>query len=469
MSRKMTKSILSRDEITLFKHSEELKNTDLYGNLYDILYKINKMKAISIDELIDLGLDDKGIIILTQNKKRLSDNIKREWYVRNNSAEDPNKRVRCGLCNAPNRYLFYIINRFNSTQLNVGSTCMTKFPEIEGYASHKHQLAQIQKTQRETERWQIFNDKFPNIEDTIQSTDTYFNNLPILLPYDIYYPFRDKVIQLRKMYNDYIKHGTKDMDGLFGSIERLLNGCKVLKSKAEKFIKNNINDKFVCKRSEIEWILNNKDIDFLYEISKNNGRYTPESIGEVYSINFIIVNFSIFCDCLLSKHIKIIMPENEHSSLNFINQNRNQILYNVNIKKFMKQIGSKCYFDTNFKFDEDELYQVSKIVVSNKNLERVIYSVEEKLERMRYVLLDAEDTQDLYLYNKNNKDIKKFSYSAFLQLYDLKIIRKHKDNSTFIGYMITYKKWISYEEQKQIGVDEKINRLYYHQCIEPYQ
>ena len=122
MSRKMTKSILSRDEITLFKHSEELKNTDLYGNLYDILYKINKMKAISIDELIDLGLDDKGIIILTQNKKRLSDNIKREWYVRNNSAEDPNKRVRCGLCNAPNRYLFYIINRFNSTQINVGST-----------------------------------------------------------------------------------------------------------------------------------------------------------------------------------------------------------------------------------------------------------------------------------------------------------------------------------------------------------
>lgn len=61
MSRKMTKSILSRDEITLFKHSEELKNTDLYGNLYDILFKINKIKAISIDELIDLGLMIRGL------------------------------------------------------------------------------------------------------------------------------------------------------------------------------------------------------------------------------------------------------------------------------------------------------------------------------------------------------------------------------------------------------------------------
>lgn len=62
MSRKITKSVLSRDEITLFKHSEELKNTELYGNLYDILFKINKIKAISIEELIDLGLDEKGII-----------------------------------------------------------------------------------------------------------------------------------------------------------------------------------------------------------------------------------------------------------------------------------------------------------------------------------------------------------------------------------------------------------------------
>lgn len=106
----------------------------------------------------------------------------------------------------------------------------------------------------------------------------------------------------------------------------------------------------------------------------------------------------------------------------------------------MKQIGSKCYFDINYKFDENELYQVSKIVVSNKNLELVICSVEEKLERMWYVLFEAKDTQDLYMYNKNNKDIKKFSYTDFLQLYELKIIRKHKDNSTFIGYMITYKK-----------------------------
>ncbi len=36
MSRKMTKSDLSRADISLLINSEEAKNTQLYGNLYDI-------------------------------------------------------------------------------------------------------------------------------------------------------------------------------------------------------------------------------------------------------------------------------------------------------------------------------------------------------------------------------------------------------------------------------------------------
>lgn len=468
MSRKITRSILSRDEITLFKNSEELKNTNLYGNLYGVLHKISNLKAIAIEELIELGLDDTGTKALTKNKGRLLDNIKREWYVRNNSAEDPNKRVRCGLCNALNRYLFYIINRFNNTQLNVGSTCMTKFPEIEGYADHKQQLAKIQKTQRETERWQIFNNRFPDAELTIQSLDNYFNNIPILLPYDIYYPLKNTIIQLRKIYNDYIKQGTSDMDNLFLLFQQKLDISHLLQVKSDKFIVENINNKFSCNRSEIIWMIKNKKEDLLCKISKNMGKYSPETIGEISSMQFIITNFNIFM-VLLPNNIKLLRPENENSHLNFINQNRNNVLYVINVKKFMKQIGSKCFFESDYQIKEDELYKVSKIMISKNNLELVIYSIGEKLERQGFVLLDDFNTQTLFLYKKGSKDIKEITYSNFLQLYDSKIIRQHKDNSTFIGHLITYKKWISLEEQERKGMDQKINDLFYHQCIEPYQ
>ena len=69
MSRKMTKSILSRDEITLFKHSEELKNTELYGNLYSVLTNISNLKSITINELIELGLNDIGVKYLLKIKR----------------------------------------------------------------------------------------------------------------------------------------------------------------------------------------------------------------------------------------------------------------------------------------------------------------------------------------------------------------------------------------------------------------
>lgn len=48
MSRNLTKSILSRDEISLLLNSEETKNKSLYGNLFDVLNAIKNMKAVTI-------------------------------------------------------------------------------------------------------------------------------------------------------------------------------------------------------------------------------------------------------------------------------------------------------------------------------------------------------------------------------------------------------------------------------------
>ena len=126
MSEQTKKAILSRDEISLLLHSEEAKNNELYGNLFSVLTKLDVLKAVRLEQLFEL--DEKAKAALTYNKKSLIDNVKQEWYTESVSAEDPNKSIRCGLCNTPNRYLFYIRNRLNNNRLNVGSSCMTKFP-----------------------------------------------------------------------------------------------------------------------------------------------------------------------------------------------------------------------------------------------------------------------------------------------------------------------------------------------------
>ena len=72
MSRNLTKSILSRDEISLLLNSEETKNKSLYGNLFDVLNAIKNMKAVAISDLQNLDIDKTAIAALTYNKKSLT-------------------------------------------------------------------------------------------------------------------------------------------------------------------------------------------------------------------------------------------------------------------------------------------------------------------------------------------------------------------------------------------------------------
>lgn len=472
MSRKTTKSILSRDEISLLRNSEEIKNTDLYGNLFNTLSQIVELEAVTLNELIEYGLDNKGVTILTHTKGKLINDITHEWYVESKSAEDPDKKIRCGLCNTPNRYLFYIRNRLSNVQLNIGSSCMRKFSEIDGYANHKYELGQIQRNQRERARWLQFHDKFPVAESIIDSANFYFDNLPILLPYKIYFPLEESVHLLHIIHVQYVKYGKtpnniqKDPFELF---EETINKYNRLKVKADDFIKNNLNKHFICKRPEIDWMKQNKKDNLLKKISLNNGFYTIDSLGEIASVRFINQNFNVFSNKMPINSICLIRPKDEHSSLHFTIKQGNEYLYSISIKRFMKQIGAKCIFDNAYVIDEQELFKISKIVMSNKALEYIAESLKTDLDKIRYALLIDDYSENVYLYHKFRKDIKEFTYADFFRIYDLNKIRKHKNNKDFIGFLITYKKWIPVEEQERIGIDEKIRNLYYQQYIEPYK
>ena len=89
----MGKTVLTLDEINLLKNSEELKDTNLYGNLYDCILKLQNPKATSLESIPNL--DDLGRAALTINKKTLIDNVIKEWYAEKVSEEDPNKKVHC--------------------------------------------------------------------------------------------------------------------------------------------------------------------------------------------------------------------------------------------------------------------------------------------------------------------------------------------------------------------------------------
>lgn len=472
MSKKLSKSILSRDEISLLLNSEEPKNELLYGNLFFVLNNIQGLKAVSLEQLDKLNLNTHANAALTYNKKSLMSNVNAEWYVESESAEDENKQARCGLCNTPNKYLFYIRNRINNKRLNVGSSCMKKFPSIEGYSHYKNEMNKTIRTQQSIARRTKFHEHFPNVQEILDSTSFYFDNLPILLPNTLYFPLRENVRTLRIIYRDYVNSGKKPFDSIKDSFElfsEYLSQFHQLKSNADNVVRKNVGRYLICKRDELDWLIDNKKFDLITKMTLNNGFYTPEVAQRMTYYKFLQRFFKRFCNANKYPHIHFTNINNEGDQFKLSIENHGCVfLYIINIKKFMMNIGYKCIFEDNYSFECSELFQYASIAISQHNMQNIFDIIEDKLVKFGYYILVDDTTHDIYIYKKSDKSIKEFTLQKFINFYSLYAIQKSIEIYRFIS-LLTTKNWISFKEQEKNGVEGKIQNLYYHKFIEPYQ
>ena len=465
MSRKITKSILSIDEVNLLLNSDEPKNTELYGNLYEVLSKIDNRKAITIEELSELDQTAKGA--LSYNKKNLMDTVVKEWYAERSSAEDPNKKVRCGLCNTPNRYLFYIKNRKNGVTLNVGSHCITKFPGIEGYLEQKKQLAEIQRNQKRVARRNEFYIRFEDPESTISESENYFSSLPILLPYNIYSELEDTIRRMRLIYNKYVDDDKKAFESkydVFELFDLVVSQFGKLKVKAENFVKENENDPISCRRREIDWLISQNKSYLIKFISENNGKYTEVSLKQICSYDFVYEYFGLFKKRNKSNNYRIDKLEKAELIFSFNKFGYNPpLIYSVPFSDFMSNIGAKCILNNEFLYGSNDIHGIAKLRDSNGNLVSIINYIDNMINKMNCVFLIDNITNSLILYRKGDRSIRYFNKYKFLLYYNKYVLASDLNIQNALLNLIKGNKntsWIDIEKQEKQGINDKINRLY---------
>lgn len=468
MSRNVTKSILSRDEISLLIHSEEPKKQNLYGNLYNVLKSVKHLKAITIGQLDCLNLDNRAKAALSYNKKSLMDIVNSEWYVEAESAEDEDKKARCGLCNTPNKYLFFIRNRINNEKLNVGSSCMKKFQNIEGYSDYKNHLNKKIKNRKIIERRNIFYQHCPNAQDILDSSEFYFDHTPIAIPYDLFYNLKNVIKELYLTYRDYVIYSKGYDSNPFERFNNLTDQFYKLKEESDAFILRYKNHPYICKRNEIDWLMKNHKKAILDQILSNDGIYDQDTAGKILLPSFIHTHLSKFINKNEAKDITITKINSNDNRMTFVTFYKGfPISYLINTKLFMKKIGGRCIVNKSYTYSKKDILSVSYIVNSISNIQNTINAISDDLNKFGYIFLIAEDTEKIYLYKKQDKSIKEFSFEYFIESFGQKVINNNIDIYKFISSMIA-KQSVSYKEQERMGLDGKINKLYYQQYIAPY-
>lgn len=470
----LSKSVLTLDDINLLKNSEEPKNTELYGNLYQVLCSLTNSKAVTIEQLS--LLDDKGKAALTYNKKNLIDAVIKEWYAERVSEEDSSKKIRCGLCNTPNKYLYYIRNRNNNIVLNVGSSCITKFPGIEGFVKQKQQLKQIQKEHEIIKRRTEFYNDFPDVEKFIAEADKYFSNFPFLLPYHLYVDLQDNIKQMRLIYSKYINEGKCDYKNQLTPIELFKQKAEKyeeLKLKAEVYKVQYKDKSLVCKRKEIDWMLIQGKNELLKQIAENSGIYTLETLQQINSIDFVEKHLDTFFSKNKSMLLKIEKIDDNNLIIFSFTKSGYQkpILFAVKISEFMYNVGAKCLINKDYTYGNSEIRHIARIINSIDNLYTIIDYIYDFLIKFNCVFLFDDTTNKLILYRKLDRAIRSFSYNDFINNYNKYVFLTDNDIKQYLFLVVKGKnttKWITADEQIKQGINEKITKLFKEQYPEEY-
>lgn len=411
---------ITADEISLFKHSEELKNTELYGNLYEVLSKIEKPKTMAINKLPNLS--KLAIAALTYNKQTVKDTIVKEWYAESKTDEDPTKKIRCQLCNTPNRYLYYIRNRYNNTVLHVGSSCINKFPGIENFVEVKNQQKQKQRNQKIVARRNQFYQKFGNVEKYISDAQKYFDTFPILMPYELYTKLEDTINRMRGIYNTYVDYNKSFIQSDKTPIELFqlaIEQFQKLFAQAEEFKKAKMISKTTCLRNDIDWLLSENKTETLRFIAQNNGEYSLNTLRDVYSDQIIKKFVNDFINCNHSDLLEIYRWDYDNKQviwkttelLNF----HPPILFQTSYKNFMKNVGARCVFLNEFTYNTSDIIEISSIDLNKSSIESLSYYMSSLVYNSGYAFIFDINNNKIFLYRFIDRAIKTYKCSSLMK------------------------------------------------------
>lgn len=387
----MAKLLIRRDEMILLKNSEAGKNFDLYGNLFATLQTYD---VLSEDEFYkNQTLDDKARAVILNNKKILFDEIKNEW-IGIGCNDEATGEIRCQLCRTKNKLVFYIHNKLNDNELNVGSECIKKFPGIENVAKIRRTHNEQQKYQAEVKRRIEFDEiDLANI-NYIKESEEWFKNFKILLPYKLFNDIKTILYNLNSLKTTYIKSGGEitHVKQQYFEFKEILEKCK---TEAENIYEVNKGHILICRKELADW-LNVNHHDIWEAVMKNGGLLNSETLKYCYYTKFVQSHLKRFNARISDEDISIIGMNGPLIRLMIKNSDYIYPLYfGINCNVFMQNIGCYCLTNKNYYFGKKELVNIS-VEQTNSNFDAMCNRIMSPLERIGLQIERSRYTDEKY-------------------------------------------------------------------------
>ena len=396
--------LITQQETVLIKNSEEVKNADIYGNLFDCLDKYKKLSNKDLEQ--NLAFDQKARVVLLdfQNKKNMMDNIMKEWYS-SKEFDVADTKLNCQLCGRDNRYIFYIHNRLNNNDLHIGSDCVTKFPSITGIQQERTKLSQLKQNQTRQKRKVEFEVLEGENLGFLEEAEVEFKNFSVMLPLDLYNSLKDTLYQMNLIKTSYAKSGGNLLEA-FKKYTDLKNVMIELLQQAQKHQESIRNCLLACDKDSADWLLTTHP-KVWEEVAKNQGLFNETTLKKMYYPKFFVSMLPEIKKHIGDADIKIRNVNGNNVVFSIKNKRYYySVMFSMSIKKFMERVGCFCLTNPNYFFTREELQDIS-IENTRRNFDAVYNSISSIMRKKGYDFVIEEKTEQVYLkklpYQAGNK------------------------------------------------------------------
>lgn len=457
------KLLITQQEMVLIKNSNEATNIELYGNLYDCIQNYTKLSKTELDNNIVFDKKARTVFLNPENKKMMMDKIMDEWYSVKN-CDIVETLINCQLCGRPNKFVFYIHNKFTEVDLHIGSDCVKNFPDIMGIRQQKKRLSQLQREQTQQKRKIEFEMCEGEEIGFIDNAEKKFKEFPVVLPFKLHIAIKDVLYQLNLSKTTYIKSG--------GNLNEVYSSYCVLKEKFNDLYKQADDhyqivkgNSLVCDKETAEWLLKNNS-SVWEKVSKNNGIFCADTLMKVYDERYVNKKIREIITHLKDKDLKVLQISKSYIHFSIKNGRYvYPVTFMMSLKKFMESVGCYALTEQQYKFGKEDLQDIVIEETSN-NFHAVHNSILDLLNKNGYDFIVEDKTAQAYwkkltryerrsrwndrvystepMYKKSNISLFLKTLSLFL-LHDESYLERNFD--IIIKQMESGKVWITQKEK----------------------
>ncbi len=312
------------------------------------------------------------------------------------------ERRPCGLCGRENRYIYYIQNRLNGKKMNVGGDCVEDYVDID-FLREGNSRGKLLRRAKEIRKRSILNQRFPGIQNRI---DTWLNRSGksnVVLPLSIEEPYLNIGNKLQDLHNAFLRGEDNEM--ILNEMEDILNEEAGYITRFDEYIQLNKDHKFIATKSIMTWLENRRDRKTM-ESLKQYGFVTKETISFIWEKGFIERNIDSFNQLFESTIFKIIEVDFDNEGF-VIQSDHSRVIMIIRFDKFMSNFGERVLGEsTKAAFSDNNIVKLSSIYGSNSPY---IFRDELKKKLKTWsvgISMTDEDAElnQVYLYDRRKKD-----------------------------------------------------------------